>query len=135
MVGNPTGVNDSDYLIVGDLNAYALEDPITAIKNGADDLAGTGDDYTDVISQFNTNPYSYVFDGQAGYLDHALASSSLSSQVTGATEWHINADEPRSLDYNTEFKSLGQISSLYNADPFRASDHDPVIVGLDLASV
>ncbi len=135
LVGNPTGVNDSDYLIVGDLNAYALEDPITAIKNGADDLAGTGDDYTDVISQFNTNPYSYVFDGQAGYLDHALASSSLSSQVTGATEWHINADEPRSLDYNTEFKSLGQISSLYNADPFRASDHDPVIVGLDLASV
>lgn len=135
LAGNPTGVNDPDYLIVGDLNAYALEDPVTAIKNGADDLAGTTDDYFDLISLFNTNPYSYVFNGQAGYLDHALASGTLATQVTGAKEWHINADEPRALDYNTEFKSLGQISNLYNADPFRSSDHDPVIIGLDLVSV
>jgi predicted extracellular nuclease len=39
-------------------------------------------------------PYSYVFDGEAGYLDHALASASLRPQVAGVTEWHNNADEP-----------------------------------------
>ena len=76
--------------------------------------------------------YSYVFNGQAGYLDHALATSNLASQVTGVVEWHINADEPRSLDYNEEFKSAAQISSLYNADPYRASDHDPVVIELNL---
>jgi Ca2+-binding RTX toxin-like protein len=76
--------------------------------------------------------YSYVFDGQWGYLDHALASDSLASQVVGAAEWHINADEPSVLDYNTEFKSLGQVGSLYAPDQFRTSDHDPVIVGLEL---
>lgn len=47
-------------------------------------------------------------------------------------EWHINADEPNVLDYNTDFKSAGQIGSLYAADVYRTSDHDPVIVGLNL---
>ena len=49
--------------------------------------------------------YSYVFDGQSGYLDHALASPSLAAQVNDVTEWHINADEPVALDYNLEFKT------------------------------
>jgi len=47
--------------------------------------------------------------------------------------WHINADEPRALDYNVEFKSAGQVDSLYAPDPFRSSDHDPVLVSLSLA--
>lgn len=132
LASDPTNSGDSDFLIVGDLNAYAKEDPIAEIQKGVDDQLGTADDYTNLIAQYNMNPYSYVFDGQAGYLDHALASSSLVSQVTGATEWHINADEPRVLDYNTEYKSAGQLTSLYDADPFRASDHDPVLIGLDL---
>ena len=46
------------------------------------------------------------------------------------TEWHINADEPIALDYNTNFKSDGHIDTLYAPDAFRSSDHDPVIVGL-----
>ena len=50
--------------------------------------------------------YSYVFDGQAGYLDHALANPSLLAQVTGVADWHINADEPDVLDYDTSFKPL-----------------------------
>ena len=79
-----------------------------------------------------TDTFSYVFYGQAGYLDHALANASLTDQVSGVTVWHINADEPSVLDYNTEYKSSGQIESLYNDDPYRASDHDPVIVGLNL---
>ena len=49
-------------------------------------------------------------------------------------EWHINADEPTVLDYNTDFKSAGQVTSLYAPDAYRASDHDPVVVGLNLAA-
>ena len=56
----------------------------------------------------------------------------LQSQVTGAADWHINADEPPVLDYNTEFKSAGHVASLYDTSAFRSSDHDPVVVGLNL---
>jgi len=66
--------------------------------------------------------------GQAGYLDQALANASLTPQVTGATVWHINADEPNALDYNEEFNQ----PALYSPGPFRSSNHDPVLVGLDL---
>ncbi len=116
----PTGTADPDYLVVGDLNAYAKEDPLTTLAT-----AGYG-------NLLPTTSYSYVFDAQVGSLDHALATSGLAAQVNGAEKWHINADEPSVLDYNTEFKSAGQITSLYNADQFRASDHDPVLVGLNL---
>ncbi len=119
---NPTGTADPDYLILGDLNSYRLEDPITTLTN-----AGYN-------SLFGPESYSYQFNGQWGSLDHALASGSLASQVTGAAKWHINSDEPIVLDYNTEFKSAGQVSSFYNVDPFRTSDHDPIVVGLNLSA-
>ncbi|MBW4643463.1 MAG: ExeM/NucH family extracellular endonuclease [Goleter apudmare HA4340-LM2] len=117
---NPTGTTDTDYLIMGDINAYAQEDPIKALESSG---------YTNLVP--NTS-YSFVFDGQWGSLDHALANGSLTAQVTGAAKWHINADEPNVLDYNTNFKSPGQQTSLYNPDAFRSSDHDPVVVGLNL---
>jgi uncharacterized protein len=69
-----------------------------------------------------------VFDGESGYLDHALANADLAAQVTGTAHWHINADEPFVIDYNTEFKP----QDLYTDTPYRSSDHDPVIVGLQL---
>ncbi|NUN65608.1 ExeM/NucH family extracellular endonuclease [Pseudanabaena biceps] len=119
---NPTGTSDADYILLGDFNAYAQENPLTT-------LASSG--YNNLSP--NTN-YSYVFNGQVGALDHALGNSTLASQVTGAIEWHINADEPTVLDYNTEFKSAGQVNSLYSSQPFRTSDHDPVLVGLNLNS-
>ena len=73
---DPTGSGDPDFLIMGDLNSYAMEDPIDAIKAGSDDIAGTGDDYTNLIAEYEgPYAYSYTFDGQAGYLDHALANS------------------------------------------------------------
>src|SRR4029450_6420347 len=40
---DPTGSGDADVLIIGDLNSYAMEDPVTAIKAGADDAPGTPD--------------------------------------------------------------------------------------------
>lgn len=122
----PTGIADPDILILGDLNAYAREDVLRWLE-----LYG----YTNLIPYFHgLQTYSYVFEGQAGALDHALASASLLSQISGAVEWHINADEPAVLDYNLEFKSAGQWDSLYNPDPYRSSDHEPLIVGLNLLS-
>jgi len=131
---DPTGSGDPDFLIVGDLNSYAREESISAIKAGPDDLEGTADDYANLVKQFvGTYAYSYVFDGQAGYLDHALSSASLTGQVTGVTEWHINADEPDVLDYDTSFKPPAQ-EALYEVNAFRTSDHDPILVGLDPAT-
>jgi len=118
---DPTGSGDSDVLIIGDLNSYAKEDPIDAI------LAAN---YTDLISQkLGEEAYSFLFDGQLGYLDHALANQALLPEVTGVTEWHINADEPDLLDYDTSFKQDAQ-DDIYEPNAFRSADHDPVIVGL-----
>ena len=86
--------------------------------------------------------YSYVFDGEAGYLDHAL--SNAPHLVKGVAHWHINADEPSVIDYERNFKrpsaSAGCYVStetscsvdLYTATPYRSSDHDPVLIGLEL---
>jgi VCBS repeat-containing protein len=121
---DPTSSGDPDFLVVGDMNSYAKEDPITTIKNGG---------YTNLLETLiGPDAYSYVFDGQSGYLDHALASASLVSQVSGVTEWHNNADEPTVMDYNVEFKTANQINTFYTSQPYRASDHDPVIVGMNL---
>jgi hypothetical protein len=120
----PTGSTDPDYLILGDLNAYGQEDPITA-------LSGAG--WTDLFGG-DPNAYSFVFDGQWGYLDYALANAEMGAQVTAVAEWHANADEPSVLGYSTAFKSANQISLLYSEEPYRTSDHDPLIVGLDLAT-
>jgi predicted extracellular nuclease len=131
---DPTGSGDPDVLIIGDLNSYDKEDPIDAILAGPDGLLGTSDDYTDLIYAFGGEfAYGYVFNGKVGYLDYALASGSLTSQVTGATEWHINADEPDILDYDTSFKQDAQ-DALYEPNAYRSSDHDPVIVGLNLTT-
>jgi predicted extracellular nuclease len=119
---DPTGSGDPDYLLIGDMNAYYLEDPITAFRNAGlvDLLAG------------QANPYSYVYQGQSGAYDYAFATAELASQVRGAAEWHINVDEAPVLDYNLEY---GRDPALFDADsPFRSSDHDPVVVGLDLGN-
>ncbi|HEX6256466.1 MAG TPA: ExeM/NucH family extracellular endonuclease [Euzebyales bacterium] len=129
---DPTGSGDADVLIIGDLNSYDHEDPIDALREGADDDLGTADDYTDLLLAYQGElAYTYVFDGLVGYLDYAMANQTLTRQVTGAAAWHINADEPDILDYDTSFKSDGQ-AALYEPNPYRSSDHDPVIVGLDL---
>ncbi|MBI3173795.1 MAG: ExeM/NucH family extracellular endonuclease, partial [Chloroflexi bacterium] len=124
---DPTGTNDPDILVVGDMNSYAKEDPIAAFEAGG---------FTNMVAHFGgPNAYSYVFDGQWGYLDYALGSASLLAQTNDVEDWHINSDEPSVLDYNTDYKTAGQIVSLYNADQFRISDHDPVVTGLNLQPV
>ena len=63
------------------------------------------------------------------------------------TEWHVNADEVPLFDYNDTVldapgeaafereSTFGGPDALYAADERRSSDHDPVVVGLDLASL
>ncbi len=111
---------DDDILIIGDLNAYGKEDPV-------DSLSQAG--YEDQVARFEgDDAYSYTFDGEAGYLDHALANTPMAGQINTVAHWHINTDEPSVIDYNTEFKS----QDLYTESVYRSSDHDPVIVGLNL---
>ena len=123
LAGDPTGSGDADFLIIGDLNAYDKEDPIDALVAGG---------YSDLIHGFlGEYAYSYVFDGQLGYLDHALANPNLLDEVSGVTVWHINADEPDLIDYDMSYKQDAQ-DALYAPDAYRSSDHDPVVVGLNV---
>ncbi len=129
---------DPDVLLLGDFNAYAQETPVTTL---------TGGGFTDLeTALLGPAAYSYLFDGQLGHLDYAFSSASLTSQVTGIGAWHLNADEVPLFDYNDEvFDSPGEASFeekpdgsalvpprvvFQPASPFRASDHDPVLVGL-----
>lgn len=120
-----TNAGDPDVLLIGDMNANGFEDPINVL---------TGAGMVNELERFVrplTQPYSYVFNGESGYLDHALASASLDPQVAGATEWHVNADEPAMIDYNLDNKSAAAVA-LITDDAWRASDHDPVVVSLNL---
>ena len=119
---DPTGSGDPDILIIGDPNAHPREDPISRLK-----AAG----YDNLLEKFlGAHSYSYMFEAQAGALDHALASPSLTAQITGVSEWHINADEAPVQDYNLEY---GRDPDIFDSTtPYRAADHDPILIGLDL---
>ncbi|MBW9109505.1 ExeM/NucH family extracellular endonuclease [Microbacterium ureisolvens] len=120
---NTTVAPDGRAIVIGDLNSYDHEDSIDAFVAGG---------FTDLEKQFNgEHAYSYVFDGQLGYLDYALAQPALTADVSGVEAWHINSDEPSLIDYDMSFKQPAQ-DALYAPDPYRSSDHDPVIVGLNL---
>ena len=112
--------NDSAILVIGDLNAYGAEDPVNFLT-----AAGLANEIERFIRPV-TLPYSYVFNGEAGYIDHVLASASMHANVIGVAEWHINADEPSVLDYSLQDKA----QDWYAATPFRSSDHDPVVIRL-----
>ena len=114
---DPTGTGSARVLLVGDLNAYAQEDPLQALRAHG---------YRDVFSA-DAAHYSYVYDGRAGRLDHALASPAALPLVRGATVWHANADEADAFDYNLEGQ---RPRAWYRPDPWRASDHDPLLLGL-----
>ncbi len=128
---------DPDVILLGDFNSYAKEDPVNTLIAGG---------YTDLETLFHgANAYSYLFDGQLGHLDYGFASASMLPQVTGADAWHINADESDLFDYNDEVKDTGESTFEEKPDgsalvpprvvfqpssPYRASDHDPVLLGL-----
>ena len=115
---DPTGSGSDRTLILGDLNSYGQEDPVRTLRD-----AGWRDAFE---LRGAKRPYSFVFDGYAGRLDHAFASPSLAPDVLAATEWHINADESEAFDYHRGKRE----ATWFQADPYRASDHDPLLLVL-----
>lgn len=99
---------DGRALVLGDLNAYRMEDPVQAfLAGGWQELTGS-----DAVG-FD---YSYVYKGEAGTLDHAFVSPALASAVRKAQVAHINAGFPPGLPLQEEW--------------LRYSDHDPVVIDL-----
>ena len=112
---DPTRTRSDRVVMLGDFNAYAMEDPVRWLRDDAG--------WIDAFKQSGVEqPYSYVYNGLTGRLDHALLSPSLAKQLRGAAEWHINADEQDAQGYADGDASV----------PFRSSDHDPLLLGFDL---
>ncbi len=114
--------NDDKALVMGDLNAYLLEDPIRALTDAG--LVNL------LARDAGTDAYTYVFRDQAGTLDYAFATPALAAEVRQGFAWHSNADEPPLLDYNLDRKRDPAIFD--GGIPWRASDHDPVVVDIEL---
>ncbi len=111
-------------LLIGDLNSYAKEDPVRALESRG---------YANLVARFGGDAaYSYVFRGEAGNLDHALATPALAARVKAVHVWHINADEPVALQPVPDYKTSAQRSSYYAPDAYRSSDHDPVVIDVAL---
>ena len=107
---------DQDVLIMGDLNAYTQEDPVELLRQAG---------FTDLGSEFDPDRYSYVFDDMSGSLDHAMATAALTAKVTDVAHWNINAVESFAYQY------VGD-PALYAPNQYRSSDHDPLVLGIDL---
>ncbi|AFY28987.1 ExeM/NucH family extracellular endonuclease [Cyanobium gracile] len=126
---DPTGNGDSDWVVLGDINAYAKEDPIRVLE-----AAG----FRNALPTFTAEPpSSYAFFNpvdMSGALDHMLISPSLVRQAVAATDWSINAAEGAFRDYNLDTNSNGNAASrdFFAPDPYRTSDHDPLLLDLDL---
>ena len=122
LAARPTTVDDDDVLLVGDFNAHSLEDPIRAL---------TGGGFTNLLRKHvGPTAYSYAYNGTLGLLDYAFSNAPLDCQVTSAVAWHINADFADLFDYNLDFKRSPKYFDA--TTPYRSSDHDPVLIGLDL---
>ena len=81
--------------------------------------------YDDLGSLFDEGRYSYVFDDMSGSLDHALSTGALTDKVTGVAHWNINSVESFAYQYSGA-------SALYGPHQYRSSDHDPLVLGIDL---
>ncbi len=120
LAGFVAGIQDagtSDVVVLGDLNSYSKEDPVVTLTDAG---------LVDLVATSAPGQYSYTFDGELGSLDHALGTSTFAARVTGADVWDINADEWSGLQYYGAAPELGTV--------YRASDHDPTIVGITAAA-
>ncbi|QYK04573.1 extracellular exonuclease ExeM [Shewanella zhangzhouensis] len=151
VIGEAVKDIEGDVLVIGDLNAYGMEDPVRVLT---DYDASTSNrevktaSYTTLAGQsyeqegsviekgyglinLNTqvhgaDTYSYSYNGELGNLDHALGNDSLAKRVVDIEDWHINSVESNLFEYGKKF--TGSLEKSENA--FSASDHDPVIVAL-----
>ncbi|MFT8331456.1 ExeM/NucH family extracellular endonuclease [Bifidobacterium psychraerophilum] len=122
-VSNERGVEK--VFLVGDFNSYEAEDPIQEILS-----AGYTNISNDMVSE-QSGKYSYAYDGGVGSLDHVFANAAAAKMVTGADIWNINSVESVALEYS---RYNYNVTNLYSDNVYRASDHDPVVVGLKTSS-
>ncbi|MFL6124371.1 ExeM/NucH family extracellular endonuclease [Actinophytocola sp.] len=104
-----------DVLLLGDFNSYTQEDPMKVF-------------YDSSFQDLSNGEASYVFGGESGSLDHAIATPSLASRVTGVDVWQINAHESFAFEYDGN-------PAFYQPNPYRASDHNPKVIGLSTGPV
>jgi 5'-nucleotidase len=104
----------------GDFNSYAMEDPLRILYDAG---------FANVEQHFGNGEYSYSFSGLSGSLDHILVNDAALARSTGTDIWNINSGESLALEYS-RYNYHG--TDFHAAGPYRSSDHDPVIVGLDL---
>ncbi len=110
---DPTDSGSADAVLLGDFNAYAMEAPIRQLQ---------ADGWRDAFKVAGVpQPYSYVYNGLTGRLDHALLNPGMAARLKGAAEWHINADEADDAGYQGRNVP----------GPWRSSDHDPLLLGFD----
>jgi predicted extracellular nuclease len=106
--------------LVGDLNSYSMEAPVTGLA---------GDGYA-VIPSDTAGEATFATAGLSGSLDHVLGNAAAVARVTGADVWDINAAESAAYHYS---RHNGNVTQLVDeASVFGSSDHNPVLVGLDL---
>jgi predicted extracellular nuclease len=142
---------EGDLLVIGDLNAYGMEDPVrvltdydasksdrdivsaswTTLNGKIYEREGSKIDKGFGLINLNTqahgvDTYSYSYNGELGNLDHALGNASLAAKLVGIDDWHINSVESTLFEYPSKF--TGDLVKSDNA--FSASDHDPVIIAL-----
>ena len=112
-----TSTGDEDVILMGDFNAYTQEDPIEVLRAAR---------ASPTSARCSTRSrYSYVFDDMSGSLDHALSTAALTDKVTGFAHWNINSVESFAYQYDGD-------PALYAPNPYRSSDHDPLVLGIDL---
>ncbi len=103
----------------GDFNSYTREDPMQHLYDAG---------YTDLGSTEHPDEATYLYGGLVGSLDHVLANAAAMRMVTGAQVWNINSVEPVALEYSRHHDN---VTDFYTTSPYRASDHDPLVVGID----
>jgi 5'-nucleotidase len=105
--------------LTGDFNAYNHEDPLEVLYDAG--YSGIESDTPDEAT--------YSFDGLYGSLDHVLANDAAFADVTGADIWNINSVESVAFEYS---RKNYNVTDFYQPNLFRASDHNPEIVGIDV---
>ena len=105
-------------MLVGDFNAYSKEDPLKVLTDaGWTHESGHGDS-------------SYVYGGRSGSMDHVFANSAAHPLITEVKSWAVNAQESIAFEYS---RANYNAYLAFEADnPYRASDHNPEIIGLNL---
>ena len=105
-------------LLVGDFNSYSKEDPLKALTD-----AGWVHESADSAA-------SYVYGGRSGSLDHVFSNAAAHPLVRGVASWALNAQESVAFEYS---RANSNAHLAFEADnPYRSSDHNPEIIGLDV---